>query len=324
MRIASHRRSLEVKHLPIKIKLALLAGIPVLGALILALFVARSAQAELAKTARLGSVESLAELSNKLSTVARELEIERALSAYEQGLRAPLEAAGPERALLHAKIRAELVVKRAETDRALAGLSALVRSRDASKLPPRLTRGLGKAERELAGLGAFRRKVDESPVELTELVGYYGATNRSLITSLAALGELSDDGELLRSIHSLVTTLELAERVSAEHALLAYVLAARTFPPGSYRELVTLVTEQDTYAGVLQTSASEDLQRLYNAAVTGEAAARAKKLREAALAATEEEPSGDPQAWFADQSSSSSASRASPRAQPARGRAGRA
>ncbi len=213
-----------------------------LGALILAFFVARGAQIELAKSAGLGSVESLAELSSSLSTVARELELERA-SAYEQGLRAPIESADPERAALHSRIRAELASgsapKPTRRSRGFRGSCGVVTRPSSRRGSPA---GSGRPSESSPASVAFRARSTRAPVELAELVGYYGAINRSPIASLAALGELSDDGELLRSIHSLVTTLELAERVSAEHALVAYVLAARTFPPGSYRQLVTLVT----------------------------------------------------------------------------------
>jgi hypothetical protein len=70
--------SLNMGSASIRLKLALLAGIPVLGAVLLGLALAYNATQAIQKARALGSVESVAELSHTMSAVVRELQVERA------------------------------------------------------------------------------------------------------------------------------------------------------------------------------------------------------------------------------------------------------
>src|SRR3954470_23094227 len=72
-----------MKRFPIALKLLLLAGFPVLGVLVLASLVVGSAREQLQRGEALGSVESLAELSEDVSTLVYRLQSERARLALE-------------------------------------------------------------------------------------------------------------------------------------------------------------------------------------------------------------------------------------------------
>src|SRR6185369_6326623 len=79
-----------MKRFPIALKLLLLAGFPVLGVLVLASLVVGSAREQLQRGQALGSVESLAELSEDVSTLVYRLQSERARLALElAGLETP-------------------------------------------------------------------------------------------------------------------------------------------------------------------------------------------------------------------------------------------
>jgi hypothetical protein len=66
-----------LRRLPIRLKLILLAGVPVLGALILATLISRDAQNRAQSAAALGSIEDLARLSAHMSKLVQELQFER-------------------------------------------------------------------------------------------------------------------------------------------------------------------------------------------------------------------------------------------------------
>src|SRR3954468_17868360 len=76
------------KH-PIALKLLLLAGFPVLGVLLLASLVLSSSREQLERGAALGSVESLAELSEDVSALVYRLQVERARLSLELASKAP-------------------------------------------------------------------------------------------------------------------------------------------------------------------------------------------------------------------------------------------
>ena len=276
------------KSMSIRAKLALLAGAPLIGILILSALIVGETMERAATAEALGSIEDLAQLSSSMSGLLHELQNERAHTAM-----AVARSSRP---------RAELAQQRHQTDRALAELEKFLSSRDLGRLPPRLARDLRTARDGLAGLAEFRRQVDQSKPGLDEILQFFSSPNASLVRATAALTQLSDDGELLRSISTLVAVLEVKERASREHALLTFVFSKGEFPPGSYRELVTLLTEAKDYEAVLRSYATDEQLANFEAALEGKHRQQAEEMRKLALETMEEDLKIDPQRWFQVQS----------------------
>ena len=72
--------------LSIRHKLGLLVGIPIVGALLLALQIIGAAREQARKAEALGSIESLADLSAQMTSVVHALQLERASEALWLGL----------------------------------------------------------------------------------------------------------------------------------------------------------------------------------------------------------------------------------------------
>jgi two-component system chemotaxis sensor kinase CheA len=273
-----------LRRLPIRLKLILLAGVPVLGALILATLISRDAQHRAQSAAALGSIEDLARLSAHMSKVVQELQFERS----ELGLRLGLKT--PEAPELKARFEA--------TDAASLELSAFLANRRVSTLPARLARDLGSAQKQLTGLADERKAAISGDHDFSAWFDRYEAADHSLISATAALAQLSDDGELMRAISALVSTMEIKERSSQEHALLSYVFAISEFPPGTFKQLVTLTTEEADYVRVLEVNATDSVTRSFHAIWTGPEQERSSKLRKVALDAVDDQFGVDPLEWF--------------------------
>lgn len=269
------------KNVPIRLKLLLLAGIPVFGALILAAHVTQNAEERIATAVALGSIEDLATLSARMSVVVHELAQERSLAALDHG--------PPSRQT------ERLLAQYAKTDAAISTLGTFLGGRRLAGLPPRLARPLGLALSRLEQLKEFRK--GSRALDLLVLLAFYNETNGELISATAALNRLSNDGEMLRAIAALVSVLEVKERVSRQQAVLNNAFATRQFAPGTYRALVKLTTEEEDYVSMLELTASDEIVDLYHASMRGEAAKQAAKLRQAALDAIEDELDTDVKQW---------------------------
>jgi two-component system chemotaxis sensor kinase CheA len=270
----------------LRFKLALLAGVPVIGALLLAVFVVNDAREGARSAASLGSIENLAQLTAYIAQVLHAVQDERAASALVEGREA---------AAASNVDREPLLGTRTETDAAMARLEGFLSARDRSKLPPRLNRGLKETEQALRELAPFRLLIDGDKVELGTILSRYGAASSGLVSATAALAELSDDGAMLRNISAIVAMLELEERSSTEHAIVGYAAAKGDFPPGAFKALVTTTTEEHVYEETFHASASEDVVRSFE-----EARARgrgARELLDSALRSTEDTVSFEPQVW---------------------------
>ncbi len=286
-----------MKRHPIALKLLLLAGFPVLGVLLLAALVVGSSREQLQRGAAIGSIESLAELSADVSTLVYRLQTERARLAFELGAKqAPRPEGEPAPALAQSAAATESF---AATDRALASLQGFVATRDMSRLPGRLSDGLTTTLSHLQRLKEVRSEAASATLSLEQLTGYYAEASRRLIRATAALSELTDDGEVLRSIGALVALLELEERASSQHALLAYVLRAGDFPPGTFRDLMTLLTEERTFVEVLKTNATTAQFADYQARMREPRALEADALCKRAVESTDNTNLvGSEQTWF--------------------------
>jgi len=280
--------------LKVRAKLMLLAGVPVLGTLLLSLLVVLEVQQRAQAAAGLGSIENLARLTEQMLHVLHDLQWERAEVAYAAG---------------GAEARAsEVRFRRAETDEALKELHEFLAEVDASKLPKTLSQNLEAANTQLEQLSQVRAKAEREDFVLLDYIHYFSEVNESLIGATAALTQLSNDKELLVGIGGLVSAMQVVERNAREQALLNYVFGKREFAPGTFRYLVTLVTEQRIYLDSLRTwSSSEEFASL-RAALEGPLAEKIAGMRQVALGTTDETVEVDAQAWFEAQRENQQAS----------------
>lgn len=258
-----------LKRIPIRLKLILLAGVPVIGALILAVSSARDARRQAQSAAALGSIEDLAHLAAHMSELVHELQFERSelsLRSAENTLGAP-------------ELRAQLD----KTDAARARLVEFLGERQVGSLPPRLARDLERAQTKLNAIGTEREVAGQGPRNVRDTWGFYKATNLSLISATAALAQLTDDGELMRAISALVTVLQIKERASQEHALLSFVFAVGEFPPGAFKDFVTLTTEEADYINVLDVGATDQVAKRFHDIERRPEFVRTAELRKLAL-----------------------------------------
>lgn len=274
----------------IRAKLALLAGVPVAGALLLALFVAHDARQQAASAAALGSIEDLARLTAYIADELHAEQDERAVVGVADGLDPSTRRPDALRGLGAACAGAARA-----TDDAAGRLDAFLSTRDRTKLPSRLTRGLAEAQAARTGLAELRSRSGRETIALQEVLAHYGAASGALVSATAALSELSDDGTMLRNISALVALLELEERASIEQAIVGYAAARGEFPPGAYKSLVTATSEEEVYDQAFRTSASDDVWRAFEAARTRGRPAR--ELLDTVLKSTEDAVTLEASVW---------------------------
>jgi len=259
------------------------------AALLLSAHIAREAQARAKASEGIGSIEDLAELSARMTTTVGELQAERALAALSAGFESSDTGA--------------LVSQEAKTDSAVRAMDEFLANRDLSRLPQRLGGDLRRARAMLAWRAAMRQELTQPSPSIDDVLSYYGETNNELINASAALTQLSNDGEQLRALSTLVATMEVNERGSREHAVLNNTLSHKEFAPGLYRYFVTLVTEESVYIASLKSLASDEQIRLFDRALRGSAVERAAAIRRKALETPDDDFGIDAKEWGCDPAS---------------------
>lgn len=272
-----------LSRVPIRLKLILLAGVPVLGALILAAMIARDARRQDESAAALGSIEDLAQLSARMGGLVHALQFERNELSLHLGKKSGVSSMLSERFV--------------RTDTARNQLRDFLAARKVSALPRRLARDLNTAEDKLRVLQDVRAAALSGKQPIDELLEYYEAADLALISATAALSQLADDGELMRAISALVIVLQIKERASQEHALLSHVFAINEFPAGTYKELVTLTTEETDYINMLQVAATDSVNEQLKRTSQRPEFVRAAELRKVSLDTMDDDFHTTPEEW---------------------------
>jgi signal transduction histidine kinase len=281
----------------VALRLGLLAGVPVIGVLLLSAQIEESARSRARSADAIGSVEDLAELSVRMTDTVGQLQTERAAAALTLGWR----GADPAPAAAEKDAMAGLLAQESKTDAAIGAMDGFLAQRDLSRLPVRLNADLSHTHAALAGLAAERNAVADGSASIAQLLEFYGGANAALIDATAALTRLSTDGEMLLALSSLVAVMQVKECDSREHAVLSHTFASGEFAPGMYRYLVALVTERSVHVASLLAFATSDQVQMYQQTLALPASARAATMLQKALDATEEKFDIDASDWFETQ-----------------------
>jgi len=277
----------------IAFKLAILAGIPVIGALLLSVEIADGARERAHTADAIGSIEDLAELSSRMTTTVDELQTERAAAALVLGLR---RGNSPSTPALEAATRV-LQSQEAKTDGVVAQMENFLARRELARLPKRLQGDLERARAGLTRIHEQRQRLALATIHIDALMEYYSKINDTLIDATAALTRLSNDGELIGALSSLNALMQVKECESREHAALGHTFAAGEFAPGMYRYLVTLVTEKAAYSASLQSFATSEQVAAYQRALQRSSSRQAAEMLKQALDTTEDALSVDAETW---------------------------
>ena len=278
----------------IAFKLAFLAGIPVIGALLLSGEIVNGARERARSAETIGSIEDLAELSARMTATVNQLQTERALAALVLGLR----GADEPRVSAVAAATAAFAAQQKMTAVSVGQMEAFLQGRDIRRMPPRLQGDLRRARAALSAAPTERDQVANGTASVSQIMEFYGSTNAALIDATAALTRLSNDGELLRALSSLVALMNVQECASREHAVLSHTFAVGEFAPGMYRDLVTLMTEQRVHAATIQSFATREQVAAYRRTLTIPRAVEARQMLDHAVEATEGGLGSDANQWF--------------------------
>jgi signal transduction histidine kinase/HAMP domain-containing protein len=281
----------------VALRLGLLAGVPVIGVLLLSAEIEEGARTRARSADAIGSVEDLAELSVRMTNTVDQLQTERAAAALALGWR----GADPPVAASESNAMAGLLAQEGKTDAAITAMDGFLAQRDVNRLPVRLNADLSRAHAGLTGMAAERKAVADGSASIAQLLDFYGSANASLIDATAALTRLSTDGEMLRALSSLVAVMQVKECDSREHAVLSHTFANGEFAPGMYRYLVALVTERSVHVASLLAFATADQVQMYQQTLALPASARSASMLQKALGATEEKFEIDASDWFETQ-----------------------
>ncbi|MEN3385292.1 MAG: hypothetical protein V7608_5336 [Hyphomicrobiales bacterium] len=262
-------------------KIALACLVPLLGLTIFAGSAVFEAQQ---KAAAARDVLAAAELAERASLVAHELQRERGMSAGFVGSKGK-DFAG------------ELPVQRKAADARIDALrAASIATTHAGTLGARLNAAAG----ELSALEKLRRDVDALALPGGEAAAAYSKIIASLIVTIEAIRELAQDSAIASTLSVYTAGIRGKELAGQERASGARGFAAGRFGAGDLRGFVALGAGQDSYFDIVRREGTSAQQDALRQALVSAAAADVARMREVAITSALGEAKNDVTApvWF--------------------------
>lgn len=271
---------LFLARLRLRTQLLLLAGLPLLGAVI---FAGRISLTNLEEVRAAEEVQGLMALATRVGAVLHETQKERGATAIFMSSKG-------------VSFRTELVAQRKQLDERLDALRQFLTERE---FEGDVGVALVAAERKLASLAASRQKVDGLTAPIKEMIEYYTSTNKSLLDAVGKVSSAASSADLARSSAGYFAFLNAKERSGIERAQLASAFTADAFAPGQFVTVTSLIASQQTYfdvfAGLTEPAFRDELDRVL---ASGPSKAVARFRDVAAARAIEGDFGVDSGEWF--------------------------
>ena len=255
----------------IKNKLNLITFIVVSFALVIILFAVLKAVEE---RSSIQSVQTLNDLSQKLSLLIHETQKERGASAGFLGS--------------HGKKFVTILPKqRIQTDKRYAELDDFIKNVDLNNYSDELKADISAFKSDIDRLGDIRNSVDNLSISVKDEVAYYTGVNKKILSIVSLTAKLATNAELVKSLSAYTNFLKSKERAGIERAVLSATFASDKFSSGMYAKFITLIAEQNAYMDAFLSIATDDAKELYYATMKSPVVEEVNSMREIAKSRTE-------------------------------------
>ena len=155
-----------------------------------------------------------------------------------------------------------------------------------------------KITRDLAELTDIRRQVDKMSITLPDALKYYTSRNRDLLSVSQLVIEIAETPQTIKQLYAYSAFLQGKERAGVERAVLSNAFAKGQFSSSLLARFIRLVSEQDTYFQLFETSASDSHKQFYQQQVAIKAVDEVNRLRAYALDNSQGQLVQNPEFWF--------------------------
>lgn len=271
-----------MQNMKIKSLVVILVLIPVVVACI---FSFQVLQRQMSLVNEMTSLQTLVELSVKMSNTLHEQQKERGATAVFLGSKGQ-------------KFRAELTAQRKLTDEKRKIFEQYVNGVDVSVYGTEFTANLDRLMSEIGKMDNVRAKVDTFSISLPAAIKYYTDLNGINMDLSASMALLSQNAEITNYLHAYVSFLQSKERAGIERAVGAGAFAGKSFSTKILRRFGDLINIQDTYISVFRNVATDEQVEFYKKTMVNKATTNVERMRQVAFSSPSDVSSVDAGVWF--------------------------
>ena len=232
------------------------------------------------------AINSLTTLSIKMSALVHELQRERGITIVFLGGKG-------------AKFSSELSEQRMETNRKITELQGVLNGPHVDRFGVEFNTDLNSALGSLDNIKSIRESANRLAISTAEVFDYFTNTNNLFLNVAAHIVKLSTIAEMSSMASAYVNFLFAKERAGKERALLARVFGANQFGNGMFRQLNSIISEQETYTNTFLFFATSGQRNLYRNKMQGIFVDEVARMRKIVLEDSDKKNFGiDQEHWF--------------------------
>jgi len=195
-------------------------------------------------------LETLIDLSKKLSELIHETQKERGMSAGFLGSKGK-------------KFATMLPKQRMLTDEKIKCYKHFIKKIDFSDFPPELKEKVDELNSYLDNLESMRNKVTNQEISFKEEVKWYTAMNKVVLDAIAKTAKLAPEKTIALDLNSYTNFLKAKERAGIERAVGSVIFGKDKVTKPLLIKFVKLITEQKTYTDAFLATANETMTKMY-------------------------------------------------------------
>ncbi len=249
----------------VKAKIYLIAGIPLL---VVMFFIFTSISDKYAVMQAMAQLGPTTKLGIYIGDFVHETQKERGATAGLLG--------GNER------FASALAQQRKLTNEKRAELTAYLSSFDKTAYGRNFERLLDTAVSEMNRIDGIRTSVDSRSIAAKEAIGFYTNHNRVMLDVVQGTVRLANHAEISQLRSAYISFMQGKERAGVERAVMSSVFAADQFSDGNFTKFSELVTIQNTYLDVFQSSASVEQLRFFEQQMSDPSVLEVQRMRDIA------------------------------------------
>jgi len=229
-------------------------------------------------------LETLIELSKKLSELIHETQKERGMSAGFLGSKGK-------------KFATMLPKQRMLTDEKIRCYKEFIKKINFSDFPPEFKEKVDELNSYLDKLNSVREKIANQEISFKEEVKWYTAMNKVILDAIANTAKLAPDKTIALDLNSYTNFLKAKERAGIERAVGSVIFSKNKASKPLLIKFVKLITEQKTYFDTFLATANEEMTNMYFETVKKAPFIKVENYRKLILS-KESGYSVNPEIWF--------------------------
>ena len=229
-------------------------------------------------------LETLIDLSKKLSELIHETQKERGMSAGFLGSKGK-------------KFATMLPKQRILTDEKIRCYKEFIKKINFSDFPPEFKEKVDELNSYLDKLNSVREKIANQEISFKEEVKWYTAMNKVILDAIANTAKLAPDKTIALDLNSYTNFLKAKERAGIERAVGSVIFSKNKASKPLLIKFVKLITEQKTYFDTFLATANEEMTNMYFETVKKAPFIKVENYRKLILS-KESGYSVNPEIWF--------------------------